>query len=83
MLSNIKAYQSKTASLSQNSISCCAPGCLLTKTSLLILTSCCHVCLHSQDALALLTGWFGGPSKPFKRIKKRAVSWVWLVFSAY
>ena len=71
MLSNIKAYQSETASQcfpSQNSPSCYTPGCLFTKRSLLILTSSCHVCLHSHDML-----WFywldglGGPLKPPKK----------------
>ena len=51
MLSNIKAYQSETESQhspSQNCPLCCAPGCLFTKGSLLILISCCHVCLYSH-----------------------------------
>ena len=56
VLSNIKVYQSETASqhsFSQNSLSCCAPGCLFTKGSLLILISSCHVCLHSHKMLWL------------------------------
>ena len=51
MLSNIKAYQSET--VSQHSPLCCAPGCLFTKGSLLILISCCHVCLYSHKILWL------------------------------
>ena len=54
MLSNIKAYQSETASQhspSQNSPSYCTLGCLFTKGSLLILTSSCYVCLHSHKML--------------------------------
>ena len=71
MLSNIKAYQSETASQrspSQNCPSCCARDCFFTFT---------------QNALALLTGCFGGPSKPTKWIKMKAVSWVWMVFSVH
>ena len=87
MLSKIKVYQSETASrsLSQNSPSCCTPGCLFTKGSLLILTSRCHVCLHAMFVYihakcSGLTGWMVWPSKPTKLIKKKAV---WLVFSAH
>ena len=50
----IKAYQSETASLhfsSQNFPSCCTPGCLFTKKSLMFLTSRCYVCLHSHEML--------------------------------
>ena len=86
MLSNIKTYHSEAPSQhspSQNSPLCCTPGCLFTKGSLLILTSSYHACLHSHKILmALLTKWFGGPPKPTKWIKKKAVSWVWLVSSA-
>ena len=56
MLSNIKAYPSETASQrspSQNSPTGCTPGCLFTKRSVLILTSSCHVRLHSHKML-----WF-------------------------
>ena len=69
MLSIIKTYQSETASQhspSQNSPSCCTPGCLFTKRSLLF--------TFTQNALALLTGWFEGPSKPTKLIKEKSVS---------
>ena len=65
MLSNIKAYQSETASHccpSQNSPSCCTPGRLFTNGFFLILTSNCLFPLI-QNALAFRTGWFGGPSK--------------------
>ena len=54
ILSNIKVYQSETASQrshSQNSPSCCRPGCLFTNRSFSILTSSCHVCLHSHKML--------------------------------
>ena len=61
MLSNIKMYQSETASqrfLSQNPHLCCTLGCLFIKGSLLILTSSCHVCLHPHKTLWLY--WLGG-----------------------
>ena len=51
MLPKIEVYQSETAS--QRSPSCCTPGCLFTQRSLLILTSSCHVCLHSHKKLWL------------------------------
>ena len=54
MLSTITAYESETVSQcspSQNSPSYCTPGCLFTKGSPLILTSSCHVCLHSHKIL--------------------------------
>ena len=38
----------------------------------LLLLSCLFTL--TQKALTLLTGWFGGPSKPTKLIKKKAVS---------
>ena len=87
MLSIIKAYQSETASQhspSQNSHSFYGPGCLFTKGSLLILTSSCHVCLHSHKMFCLywLDG-LGGPLNPTKWIKKKAASWVWLILSAH
>ena len=69
MLSNIKAYQSETESQhspSQNCPLCCAPGCLFTKGSLLILISCCHVCLYSHKILWLyrLDGLEGPLNQP-------------------
>ena len=52
MLSNIKTYQSETASQrssSQNSPSCCIPGFLLTKESLLIwLVAARSVYIHAK-----------------------------------
>ena len=52
MLSNIKTYQSETASQrssSQNSPLCCTPGCLLTKESLLIwLVAAMSVYIHAK-----------------------------------
>ena len=56
MLSNVKAYQSETASQqspSQNHPLCCTPGCLFTKGSILILNSSYLVCLHSHKMLWL------------------------------
>ena len=69
ILSNIKAYQSETVSQHspcQNSPSCCTLACLFAKGSLLILTSSCCLFTFTQNALALLTRWFGGSSKPTK-----------------
>ena len=58
MLSNIKDYQSETASQhspSQNSPSCCTHVVYLEL--LLILNSRCHVCLYSHK-IVLLSRWF-------------------------
>ena len=70
MLSNVKAYQSETASPrspSQNSPLCCTLGCLFTKGSLLILTSSCHVCLYSHKMLYSLDGLEGPPTCSLKK----------------
>ena len=51
ILSNIKAYQSETASQhcpSQNSPICCTPSYFFTRGSFLILTSSCHVYIHTK-----------------------------------
>ena len=85
ILSSIKAYQSVTASQhspSQNSPSYCTLDCLFTKRSLLILTNSCMF-VYTHTKCSGFTGRFGGPSKPTKWIKKKAVSLVWLVLSAH
>ena len=79
MLSNIKAYQSETATQrcsSQNSPLCCTTDCLFTKGSLLILTTNCHVFFtFTQNALILRTGW------PTKWIKKQIHGFGWFLVS--
>ena len=82
ILSNIKAYQSETVSQHSpclNSPSCCMPSCLFTKGLLFILTSICYVCLYSHNNLPGFTDWMVWRVW----IKKKAVSWVWLVLSAH
>ena len=73
MLSIIKSYQSETGS--QRSPSCCTSGCLFTKRSFVFDLQLPCLFTFTRNALVLLTGWFGGPSKPTKWIKKKPVSW--------
>ena len=68
---------------SQNSPPFCYTlGCLFRKVPLFILTSSCHICLHLhiQNALTLLTGWFGEPSKPngSKWKQFHGFGWFWV-----
>ena len=85
MLANIKAYQSETAvsALLHKTLLRVVTGRSFTKGSLSVLTSSCCLFKFTQNALVLLTGWFGGPSNPTKWIKNKEVSWVWLVLSAH
>ena len=78
MLCNIKAYQSERRSQhspSQNSPSYCTPGRLFTNGSFSI-RLVAYLFTFTQNALALLTGWFRRPSTCNKWIKKKAASWV-------
>ena len=84
-ISDIKAYQLETPSQhspSQNSTLCCTPGCLFTKGSLLIFSSSCHVCLHSQKMLWLY--WQDGTEGPlnppngYKRKQFHRFGWFWI-----
>ena len=63
----------------QNSPSCRTLGRLFQNGSFSILTSSCHVCLHLHKMLWLY--WLDGLET--KWIKKKAVSWVWVVLSAH
>ena len=87
MLSNIKGYQSETASQrspSQNSPSCCALVCLFSKGSLLILTSSCHVFLHSHKMLWLywLNGLEGPLNPPNGQKRKKFYAFGWFLVPA-
>ena len=85
-MSNIKAYQSETVSLSspsQISSSCCTRDVCLQKDHFRFWPETCYLFTFTQHALAaLLTGWFRGPSNPTKWIKKKSDSWFWWILSA-
>ena len=53
MLSNIKAYQFETASRYSHQNFVLYTGLFVYKGSLLILTSSCHICLHSHKMIWL------------------------------
>ena len=75
-MSNIQDYQLEAASQrspSQNSPLCCTQVIYLQKDHLRFsLVAAIFLYIH-KNATTLLTGWFGGSSKPTIWIKKKAV----------
>ena len=57
-------------SSSQNSLSCCTPGCLFTNGFFQFWLIAACLSILTQNDLAILTGWFRGPSKRTNWIKK-------------
>ena len=58
-------------SSSQNSPLCCTPGCLFTNGFFQFWLIAACLSILTQNDLAILTGWFRGPSKRTNWIKKK------------